>query len=238
MARPLHTSAEDGSDDETSAVLVTASIPSDDFALSETFSKVPDASCQFEATIDCGKSVLPLLWVRAGCQSELDAALRADPTTEEVTLLTDSGDTRLYRIAWASRVHFTVELLTADGATILDVGANSWEWTVRMLFPSRRALGETVDLCEEYGISLELEKISHVGKGTSGQYGLTNTQYESLRLAAERGYYNIPRSAKLDDLADEADISHQAYSERLRRATGCLVEQTLLDTSPPKRGGF
>ncbi|MUV58011.1 helix-turn-helix domain-containing protein [Halogeometricum sp. CBA1124] len=48
----------------------------------------------------------------------------------------------------------------------------------------------------------------------------------------------MPRQSKLDDLADEADVSHQAYSERLRRATGSLVEQTLLDTTESTHEGF
>lgn len=238
MTRPLHSPTQTGDDDQTEAVLVTAAIPCEEFALAETFSRVPEASFQCESTIECGESVLPLLWARSTREEELDAALRDDSTTERVTLLTDTGERRLYRLRWTSHVRFPVNLLTSDGATILDMAANSWKWTARMLFPSRRALSETVELCEEYDISLELKKISHVGKQASGQYGLTTTQYDSLRLAAERGYYNIPRSAKLDDLAAEAGISHQAYSERLRRATGSLVEQTLLDTSPAKHGGF
>ena len=32
----------------------------------------------------------------------------------------------------------------------------------------------------------------------------------------------------MSDLADTLDISHQALSERLRRATGNLIESTLL----------
>jgi hypothetical protein len=231
--------APDGDDDgQRSAVLVTTSLPCEEFVLSETLSRVPDASFRGETTIESGASVLPLLWARSRRQDELDAALREDPTTESVTRLTDRGDTRLYRVSWANGVQFPVDLLTADGATILDVGVNAEAWTVRMLFPSRSALGSTVDRCEEYGLSVELRKLGRVGGDGPGQYDLTATQYDSLRLAAERGYYQIPRQSKLDDLADEADVSHQAYSERLRRATGSLVEQTLLDTSESTDEGF
>jgi hypothetical protein len=226
---------EDGS---RRAVLVTASIPCEEFALSATLSRVPAASFRGETTIEGGASFLPLLRARARRQDELDAALRDDPTTESVTRLADRGDARLYRVRWANDVQFPVDLLTSDGATILDVGVNAEAWTVRMLFPSRRALGSTVGRCEEYGLPIELRKLGHVGDEGSGQYDLTATQYESLQLAAERGYYQIPRQSKLDDLADEAGVSHQAYSERLRRATGSLVEQTLLDTAAPTREGF
>lgn len=223
--------------EETEDVLVTATIPPEEFGLSETFSRVHDASVRCESTVECGDSVLPLLRVRSSRPDELDAALREDPTTERVRRLADRGESRLYRVSWSNRVRFPVELLTAEDAAILDVVADSGEWTFRMLFPSRRALGTTVETCEEYGVSIELRKIGGVDDDADAEYGLTDTQYDSLRLAAERGYYNIPRSAKLDDLADEAGVSHQAYSERLRRATGSLLEQTLLDAHAPTTGG-
>lgn len=218
--------------DESRAVLARATIPSGSFALSETFARVPEAAFQCETTVECGESILPLFWVRAPRRAEVDAALRADPTTDDVTLLTDRGDEWLYRISWRNRVRLPVKLLTAEGATVLGLAANAWRWTVRLLFPSRRALGRTVSLCEEYDVPMELKSVKRVGDGASGQYGLTSIQSDSLQLACERGYYKIPRVANLDDLADEAGVSHQAYSERLRRATECLVNQTLLNAAP------
>lgn len=47
--------------------------------------------------------------------------------------------------------------------------------------------------------------------------GLTTRQRETLRLAADRCYFEIPRRATLADLADELGVSDQAISERLRR---------------------
>jgi predicted DNA binding protein len=37
----------------------------------------------------------------------------------------------------------------------------------------------------------------------------------------------VPRSVTLQELAEEFDVSHQAISERLRRATNALVQDTL-----------
>ncbi|ELZ27989.1 Bacterio-opsin activator HTH domain protein [Halogeometricum pallidum JCM 14848] len=217
---------------ESRAVVTAATIPAESFALSETFARVPEAAFRCETTVECGGSVLPLLRVRTSRPAEVDAALRADPTTEDVTLLADCGDERLYRVSWSERVRLPIRLLTAEGATILDLTANALQWTVRLLFPSRRALGRTVSLCEEHDVPVELRSIKRVGDGASGRYGLTNIQYDSLRTACERGYYKVPRVAKLDDLAEEAGVSHQAYSERLRRATEQLVAETLLNAAP------
>jgi predicted DNA binding protein len=46
-------------------------------------------------------------------------------------------------------------------------------------------------------------------------------------LALERGYYDEPREATLDDLAGEVGISRQAYARRLRRGYRTLIQAHL-----------
>ncbi|MDS0295764.1 helix-turn-helix domain-containing protein [Halogeometricum luteum] len=217
---------------ESRSVVAAATVPAESFALSETFARVSEAVFRCEPTIECGGSVMPLLRVRTAHPAEVDAALRADPTTDGVTLLVDRGSERLYRVSWSGRVGPAIRLLTARGATVLGLDANAWRWTVRLLVRSRNALGRTLSLCEECDVPVELRSIKRVDGGTSGRYGLTNVQYNSLRTACERGYYEVPRATRLDDLAEEAGVSHQAYSERLRRATESLVTETLLNAAP------
>jgi hypothetical protein len=62
---------------------------------------------------------------------------------------------------------------------------------------------------------------------TANDYGLSDKQRQTLLHAVERGYYEVPRETDLDVLAEEMNISHQAASERLRRAISILVEHTL-----------
>ncbi|MFB9809579.1 helix-turn-helix domain-containing protein [Haladaptatus pallidirubidus] len=59
------------------------------------------------------------------------------------------------------------------------------------------------------------------------RFGLTESQRTALQLAAERGYYTVPREVTADDLSEEFGISHQALSERLRRAHGNLIQHVL-----------
>ncbi|MDG5776024.1 helix-turn-helix domain-containing protein [Haloarculaceae archaeon H-GB2-1] len=47
------------------------------------------------------------------------------------------------------------------------------------------------------------------------------------------GYFAIPRTASLDDVAAELGISASSLSERLRRAQTHLVETTVASTWPP-----
>ena len=61
----------------------------------------------------------------------------------------------------------------------------------------------------------------------AGRFGLTDSQYRALVLAASRGYYEVPKAVTLAELAEEIGVSHQALSEQLRRGTGALVEDVL-----------
>ncbi|SDQ44499.1 helix-turn-helix domain-containing protein [Natronobacterium texcoconense] len=56
---------------------------------------------------------------------------------------------------------------------------------------------------------------------------LTATERETLRLAIDTGYYDVPRSATLGDLADALEVSDAAVSKTLRRAEGKLLEPTV-----------
>lgn len=48
-----------------------------------------------------------------------------------------------------------------------------------------------------------------------------------LVAAAKNGHFTIPRETTITDLADEFDVSHQAFSELLRRGMENLVFSTL-----------
>ncbi|EMA39155.1 helix-turn-helix domain-containing protein [Halobiforma nitratireducens] len=56
---------------------------------------------------------------------------------------------------------------------------------------------------------------------------LTASERETLRLAVEAGYYDVPRSATLGDLADTLEVSDAAVSKALRRAERKLLEPTM-----------
>jgi predicted DNA binding protein len=56
---------------------------------------------------------------------------------------------------------------------------------------------------------------------------LTDEQREVLQVAHDLGYFDVPRSATLADVAAELGISSQAASERLRRGHRQLIAQHL-----------
>jgi predicted DNA binding protein len=66
------------------------------------------------------------------------------------------------------------------------------------------------------------------------RYDFTDKQLEALRVAYEHGYFESPREAKAEELADELGIAASSFLSRLRRAQRQLVtaafEQHHLDT--------
>lgn len=79
-----------------------------------------------------------------------------------------------------------------------------------------------------------MDRIYHrIESGQEPEFGLTASQWKTLALAVERGYYDIPRRCTTAELADELDISAQAVTERLRRGITNLTRHTLLERSPP-----
>lgn len=97
-----------------------------------------------------------------------------------------------------------------------------------MLFPTRDALSRTYEYYETNGIRFEILSVYNVDDDRQGRFGLTDEQQETLTAAFEAGYYEVPREVNMEELASEFDISHQALSERIRRAHRGLVKNTVM----------
>lgn len=211
------------------ATLITATIPADEFALSETLVEMPEATFDCEKLVETGDdSIMPLLWVRAPDFDALDDLLEADPTVDEVSLLTDLEEERLYRMEWVDQIPIVLRMITNSEATILSAATADEQWVLRVLYPTRAGLSDTVEFCDSRGLDFNVLSVRELEGEPSGRHGLTKEQYEALTAATEQGYFAVPREVELSALAEELGISHQALSERIRRGTEALVVDTLL----------
>jgi len=217
------------------ATIVIGSVPAEEFALCHTLETLPEVRFECERIIKSGDdAVMPLLWARNADREKLDDAFGADPTVDNVRLLTEFDDECLYRMNWIDHVQLLLGMLTNSEATILDAYGQGDAWRLRALFPTREKFSTTHDFCSEHGLTYDVESIRELDGEPAGRFGLTEEQYRALVLATQEGYYEVPQQRTLDDLADELDISHQALSERLRRGTEALVEDTLVVGAGPE----
>jgi predicted DNA binding protein len=219
-------------------IIVSGTVPAGEFALAHTFDRVPGVEVECERVVQSGEtSTLPLLRVRSGDDADLERVLAADPTVDHVECLSAFEGQSLFEVEWAGRVRLLVHMLTNGTATILDAYGRDGRWQLRALYPDREHFSTTHAFADEHGLPFELHSIRELDGDPAGRFGLTDDQYEALVAAARRGYYDVPRSITLEELAEELSVSHQALSEQLRRGTGALMEDTLLaGTAREERG--
>jgi predicted DNA binding protein len=214
------------------STIAVVRLPASEFALEATLERVPGVSFEVERVVAPeADRVMPYVWATAEAEQfdVLQAALEDDPTTGEMELLVDLDDEWLFRMTWVRKTRFVIHVLVEENGTIIDATGTGDEWQLRILFPTRDALGATYEYGEEHDIPLKIEQIYRLDQSPRrGQYGLTKEQYETLIAALEKGYYDIPRGISGTDLAADLGISHQALSERLRRAYTNLLTNALV----------
>ena len=212
-----------------SACIVKARIPAEEFALYESLSSLSGVEFEVERIVQSGEeAAMPLMWIRNAEQEAVDTAINDDPSVRNLTLLSSFEDELLYRMEWVSEVKLVLQMLTNSEATITDAFGNDGQWFLRILYPDRELLTKTVQYAEQEGLNIDVTAIRKMDGKPAGRFGLTEEQFEALEAAHETGYYDVPRGTDQSELADQLGISHQALSERLRRATGALVEDALL----------
>ncbi len=214
------------------ATVVDMTIPTGQFALSETFDAVPDAS--FETVRVAAHSphgVMPFIRVSSSELEAVDQALRNDGTTQTVSRLSKDGNSALYQITWQTRVRVAVEIFVQADGSLLGAYGQSDRWKLRMLFPDRASVSETYNDWRDHNIDPSIQRVNGVSDMIDyNGIDLSTCQYETLIEAFETDYYDVPRGITLDGLAEELDVSHQALSERLRRGHRNLIATTLCDS--------
>jgi hypothetical protein len=238
-AESMSTEADAPPAQRTTGAVVRLRISTDSFVLRETLEAVPDAEFACEDVVENGsKTILPLVWARSAEPAALEKALASDASVRSASLLTELGDRRLYQMDWEDSAALLIQVATNARATILDLSGGAEGWTMRLLYPSRDALSDSLDFAESLDLSFEIRSICDVGgdgcqfaaddAGALNNYGLTPKQAAALEVAYESGYFEVPREVTVAELADELDVSHQALSERLRRGCQTLLRDTLM----------
>jgi predicted DNA binding protein len=214
------------------ATVVDMTIPTDQFALSETFDVVPDVTFEtVRVAAHSPQSVMPFIRASSSEINELNGPLNHDTTTRRVVRLSRDDECMLYRITWGSKVRTAIEKFVQADGSLLGAYGGADRWKLRLLFPDQASVSETYNNWRDHSIDPSIQRVSGVSDvADSNGINLSSCQHETLIEAFETDYYDIPRGITLDGLADKLDVSHQALSERLRRGHRNLIATTLCDT--------
>lgn len=214
------------------SVIGEFTVPSSSFLLGKSLRTVPDAVVELQRVVaHSHDELVPLFWVSDCDREAFDAAIREDPTLEEVVKVDEFDRGTSYRGTWTEHASGVAYAYIEAGATIVEASGQDDSWTLRMRFDDDETLSAFHRHCRSEDVPFTLNQLYRPSEPMAGgQYGLTPKQRETLVTAYENGYYRIPRPLSMSDLAEELHTTQQTLSKRFRRAHASLIENTLLVT--------
>lgn len=210
------------------ASIIEFRVPVDQFALAHTFDAVSELHVEIERFVAHGtNSLMPFVWVTTDDTDAFETALADDPSVTESTLLTDCDGEQFYQMHWSADAELAIDLLLEKDGAITTARTSGESWELQVMCPEHNLLSEMYEFCESNGLSLTVDAIYDLNGNDGTRHGLSEAQHTSLLKAQELGYYDVPRTSSLSELAAELGMSHQALSERLRRGHANLIDRTL-----------
>jgi hypothetical protein len=196
-------------------------------ALSES----PATALEFEDGFPYSEDNLRLVVrAHAGDLDAFETGLHDDSYLGPVKLISAPGPTRVYRVLLPRErpeARIYESLVGLDGY-VIEGTCEDREWSFRLSFPDREAVVAFNERCVETDLKPMITSVHPVDDADDTcRYGLTEVQGETLLTALSAGYFDVPRRARLSDLAESLDVSDQAVSERIRRGTSRLVANTI-----------
>lgn len=208
----------------------TVSLAADEFRLAEMLCASPSVRVEFERVVPLDNRVMPYLWVTGVGTDETLRRLRADPDVVDATALAEGQNGTLAGIEWRDG-HPLLDALSGASATCLKGVGTAEGWRLSLRFPSREQLAACYRECGEAGVGLSVERIHATSWSAEGGHEvvLTDVQRETLAAALEQGYFAVPRTTTLQDLAAEFGVSDTAVSQRIRRGIDRLLTAELTE---------
>ena len=172
-----------------------------------------------------------MMWAEGSDIAAFEEGLGADPTVADYAVV--GGDhRRLYRVrlSGAGRERTVSACWIEANGQFVDATRRDGRWLVRLRFPNREAVRAFFECCADRdGVAASLTRLYESEETENRPYGLSRRQLDALLTAFEAGYFDVPRSATLDDLAAELGVSDNAVSERLRRGIRSVLAATLVE---------
>ena len=212
------------------SVIVEFRVAADDFELGRVLTADRNAAVELEAIVPMGETTVPLWWQRDPASESFIETLRAHSSVADAAQVDVVDGRTVFTLDCTSDDELFGAISDHEGDVLSVVGTPK-TWAFELEFPSHRSLTAFTSDCADRGLKLETTRVYTPTEPAVGpDFGLTGPQREAIILAVNWGYYNIPRGCTTQELADELGISDQAVTERLRRAIGSLVSNTLMIT--------
>lgn len=211
------------------AIEASFTVDQPEFPLSAVFEELPDASIELDRVVPTKDAIVPYFWIYSENIDELTIDMENDEGVEKFKVVDELEEQMLVRIDWNLEYESILTGIVNTDVTLLSGLGNKENWTFEVRSNNQKGISKFQSYCIEKDIPIELTQLHALSPLKSDrEYDLTEGQRSALVLAYSRGYFDSPRNATQDDLADELEISRQAVSSRLQRGLRRLVASTLI----------
>ncbi|ELZ09377.1 bacterio-opsin activator HTH domain-containing protein [Halovivax asiaticus JCM 14624] len=213
------------------ATVMEFTSPTAEFPLGTVFENLPGVTVELERLIPHETLIIPYFWVRGAEAEDIEAEFESHAGVSNIRLVDSVEAEYLMRAEWEQEYFGVLSALAKANVVLLTGIGTKDEWRFEVRGESQEPIAEFRDLCQKNDIPIEITAV-HAMLPIQGEgYELTEAQREALVLAYERGYFDTPREASLEEIAVELDITQQSLSSRLRRGHRRLVGATLVSSS-------
>jgi len=204
-------------------------VPAADFTLGRALVLPDGARATAETAVPIGDGPVPYLRVTSGTDLTEEAIVGDDSLLDGVCALLVEEEEQLFRLDWADVPFPLFEAIQAEDGSVRTLEGDPDHWRLEVWFPSESAVSSFHTDCRESSLDIEVRRLTQ--SLMRGGSGLTSPQRKALRHALEEGYYQVPRSVTLGELAEEADVSDTALSQLLRRGVETVLSEELSEES-------
>ena len=213
------------------ATVMEFTSPTAEFPLGTVFENLPGVTVELERLIPHETLIIPYFWVRGAETGDIEAEFEPHAGVTGIRLVDSVEDEYLMRAEWKQEYFGVLSALAKANVVVLTGIGTRDEWKFEVRSESQEAIVEFREYCQENDIPIEITAV-HAMLPIQGEgYELTETQREALILAYERGYFDTPREASLEEIAADLGITQQSLSSRLRRGHRRLIGATLVSSS-------
>ena len=211
------------------AIEATFTASDGEFPLAAVFAEFPDAVIELDRVVPTDEFIIPYFWVRDVEIENISMENVTHPGIHDIRVVDNVKGAAFIRIDWDLAYESVLTAIIETDVHLISARGSEHQWSFEFRAESRQALTDFQSYYGDHDIPLELTKLHALSPLESGQeYDLTDAQREAMTVAHTLGFYESPREATREDVANELGISPQAVGSRLQRGTRRLISSTLM----------
>lgn len=200
-----------------------------EFPLAAVFAEFPCSEIELDRVVPTNQFIVPYFWVRDAEFENNSMDNVSHPGINGIRVVDKVDSAAFIRIDWDFEYESILTAIIETDVNLISARGDDDQWVFEFRAESQQVLADFQSYCRDHDIPLELTKLHALSPLESDQeYDLTEAQREAMTVAHTMGYYESPREASRQDVANELGISPQALGSRLQRGTRRLIASTIV----------